>query len=132
MALGGGAGMAARAEPSNGQARRDVAMKNLAGLMKQASQMQSKMQELQARLDSMEITGAAGAGLVEVVLSGRGELRRVKIDPKVVDPTAVDMLEDLLVAAHADAKRRIEAASAEELQKLTGGLQLPPGMKLPF
>jgi hypothetical protein len=124
--------MAARAEPSNGQARRDVAMKNLAGLMKQASQMQSKMQELQARLDSMEITGAAGAGLVEVVLSGRGELRRVKIDPKVVDPTAVDMLEDLLVAAHADAKRRIEAASAEELQKLTGGLQLPPGMKLPF
>lgn len=107
-------------------------MKNLAGLMKQASQMQSKMQELQARLDSMEITGAAGAGLVEVVLSGRGELRRVKIDPKVVDPTAVDMLEDLLVAAHADAKRRIEAASAEELQKLTGGLQLPPGMKLPF
>jgi len=107
-------------------------MKNLAGLMKQASQMQSKMQELQARLDSMEITGAAGAGLVEVVLSGRGELRRVKIDPKIVDPTAVDMLEDLLVAAHADAKRRIEAASAEELQKLTGGLQLPPGMKLPF
>ena len=107
-------------------------MKNLAGLMKQASQMQQKMQELQARLDSMECEGVAGAGLVAVVLSGKGELRRVKIDPKVVQPEEREMLEDLLVAAHADAKRKIEAVAAEEMQKVTGGLSLPPGMKLPF
>ncbi len=107
-------------------------MKNLAGLMKQASQMQSKMQEMQAKLETAEMTGEAGAGLVRVTLNGKGDLKRIKIDPKVVDPADAEMLEDLILAAHRDAKTKIEAFAAEEMQKVTGGLQLPPGMKLPF
>jgi len=107
-------------------------MKNIAGLMKQASQMQAKMAEMQTKLESIEVDGAAGAGMVTVMLSGKGEMKRVKIDPKLVDPADVEMLEDLIVAAHTDAKRKLEAVTAEEMQKVTGGLQLPPGMKLPF
>ena len=107
-------------------------MKNLAGLMKQAQQMQSKMAEMQASLEAMEITGEAGAGLVKMTLNGKSDLKRIKIDPKIVDPADTEMLEDLILAAHRDAKAKIEAASAEEMQKVTGGLQLPPGMKLPF
>jgi DNA-binding YbaB/EbfC family protein len=107
-------------------------MKNLAGLMKQAQQMQSKMEEMQTRLQALEITGEAGAGLVAVTLNGKGEMRKIKIDPKIIDPADAEMLEDLILAAHRDAKTKVEAASAEEMQKVTGGLQLPPGMKLPF
>jgi hypothetical protein len=107
-------------------------MKNLAGLMKQAQQMQSKMQEMQARLESIEVEGVAGAGLVAITLNGKGDLRRVKIDPKLADPSDLEMLEDLIVAAHRDAKTKIEAMTQDEMQKVTGGLQLPPGMKLPF
>ncbi len=107
-------------------------MKNIAGLMKQAQQMQSKMQELQAKLEQTEVDGESGAGLVRITLNGKGELRKIRIDPKVVDPTDTDMLQDLILAAHHDAKLKAEAASAAEMQKVTGGLQLPPGMKLPF
>ena len=107
-------------------------MKNLAGLMKQASQMQAKMQEMQEKLESMEVEGASGAGMVAVTLNGRGEMKRVKIDPKLADPAEMEMVEDLIVAAHADAKRKIETMASEEMQKITGGMQLPPGMKLPF
>jgi nucleoid-associated protein EbfC len=107
-------------------------MKNLAGLMKQASQMQSKMQEMQATLEAMEIEGVAGAGMVTVTLTGKSDLKRVRIDPKLADPAEMEMLEDLILAAHADAKQKIEAATAEEMQKVTGGMQLPAGMKLPF
>ena len=107
-------------------------MKNLAGLMKQAQQMQSKMAEMQAALEAMEITGEAGAGLVKMTLNGKSDLRRIKIDPKIVDPADTEILEDLILAAHRDAKTKIEAAAAEEMQKATGGLQLPAGMKLPF
>ena len=107
-------------------------MKNLSGLMKQAQQMQSKMEEMQTKLEAMEITGEAGAGLVKITLNGKSDLRRIKIDPKIIDPADAEMLQDLIVAAHRDAKTKIEAASAEEMQKVTGGLQLPPGMKLPF
>ena len=107
-------------------------MKNLAGLMKQAQQMQSKMAEMQTRLESLEIVGEAGAGLVTVTLNGKGDLRHVKIDPKVVDPAEVEMLEDLIAAAHASARQKLEATAAAEMQKVTGGMQLPPGMKLPF
>ena len=107
-------------------------MKNLAGLMKQAQQMQSKMQEMQTKLEALEMTGEAGAGLVQVTLNGKSDLKRIKVDPKIVDPTDTEMLEDLILAAHRDAKTKIEAASAEEMQKVTGGMQLPPGMKLPF
>src|SRR5580658_2965215 len=107
-------------------------MKNLAGLMKQAQQMQSKMEEMQSKLQTLEVEGVAGAGLVAVTLNGKGELRRVKIDPKLADPSDIEMLEDLIVAAHRDAKTKIEALTQDEMQKVTGGLQLPPGMKLPF
>jgi DNA-binding YbaB/EbfC family protein len=107
-------------------------MKNLAGLMKQAQQMQSKMEDMQSKLEAMEVTGEAGAGLVKVTLNGKGNMRKVSIDPKMIDPAETEMLEDLIMAAHRDAKAKIDAASAEEMQKVTGGLQLPPGMKLPF
>jgi nucleoid-associated protein EbfC len=107
-------------------------VKNLAGLMKQAQQMQSKMEEMQEALSRLEMTGEAGAGLVRLTMNGKGELRSLTIDPKVVDPADTEMLQDLIVAAHRAAKEKIEAASQAEMQKLTGGLQLPPGMKLPF
>jgi nucleoid-associated protein EbfC len=107
-------------------------MKNLAGLMKQAQQMQSKMQEMQSKLEAIEMTGESGAGLVSVTLNGKSDLRRIKIDPKVIDPNDAEMLADLIVAAHRDAKARIEAAAAAEMQKVTGGMELPAGMKLPF
>src|SRR5271155_462462 len=103
-------------------------MKNLAGLMKQAP----KMQEMQSKLESIDVEGVAGAGLVTITLNGKGDLRRVKIDPKLADPADIEMLEDLIVAAHRDAKSKLEAMTQEEMQKVTGGLQLPPGMKLPF
>jgi hypothetical protein len=107
-------------------------MKNLSGLMKQAQQMQEKMQELQSRLEGMEVQGEAGAGLVTVTMNGKGDLRQVRIDPKVIDPSDAEMLQDLIVAAHANARQKVEAAAAAEMQKVTGGMQLPPGMKLPF
>jgi hypothetical protein len=107
-------------------------MKNLSGLMKQAQQMQEKMQELQSRLEGMEVQGEAGAGLVIVTMNGKGDLRQVRIDPKVIDPADAEMLQDLIVAAHANARQKVEAAAAAEMQKVAGGMQLPPGMKLPF
>ena len=107
-------------------------MKNLAGLMKQAQKMQEQMAEVQAKLDALEVDGEAGAGLVSITLNGKGDMRRVKIDPKLLDPAETEMLEDLIVAAHADAKRKAEARTTEEMQKATAGIQLPPGMKLPF
>ena len=107
-------------------------MKNLSGLMKQAQQMQAKMAEMQAKLEGMEIDGEAGAGLVKVTLNGKGDLRKLQVDPKVVDPADTEMLQDLIVAAHANAREKLEAMAAAEMQKVTGGLQLPPGMKLPF
>jgi DNA-binding YbaB/EbfC family protein len=107
-------------------------MKNLAGLMKQASQMQAKMAEMQARVEALEVTGQSGAGMVEVTLSGKGAMRAVKIDPKLADPAEMEMLQDLIVSAHSDAKRKVDDLMAEEMGKMTGGLDLPPGLKLPF
>lgn len=107
-------------------------MKNIAGLMKQASQMQKKMEEMQAQLDAMRVEGSAGAGMVRVTLTGKGAMLAVTIDPKLADPDEMEMLQDLIVAAHADAKKKVETAAAEQMQAVTGGLNLPPGMKLPF
>ena len=107
-------------------------MKNLAGLMKQASQMQERMAEMQARVEAMEVTGESGAGMVKLTLAGKGEMRRVQIDPKLIDPGEAEMLEDLLVSAHAEAKRKLDALMAEEMSKVTGGMELPAGLKLPF
>lgn len=107
-------------------------MKNLAGMLKQASQMQQKMEEMQERLSAMAVEGSAGAGMVRITLSGKGEMRAIAIDPKLIAGADAEMIQDLIVAAHADAKRKSEAAGQEEMQKLTEGLPIPPGMKLPF
>ncbi len=107
-------------------------MKNIGQMMKQAQQMQARMAEMQARLDQVEMTGASGGGMVQVTLNGKGELRKIKLEKALIDPNEVEVLEDLIVAAFADAKARVETHVAEEMSKLTGGLKLPPGMKLPF
>ncbi|HKX09359.1 MAG TPA: YbaB/EbfC family nucleoid-associated protein [Stellaceae bacterium] len=107
-------------------------MKNLGQMMKQAQQMQAKMAELQARLAEMEIAGQSGGGMVQATLTGKGELRSLKIDPSLAKADEVEVLEDLVVAAVNDARQRADAMVTEEMSKLTGGLQLPPGMKLPF
>jgi DNA-binding YbaB/EbfC family protein len=107
-------------------------MKNLGQMMKQAQQMQQQMQEMQARLAEMEVTGTSGGGLVTVTYNGKSELRGVKIDPSLFNGDDLTVVEDLIVAAAADAKGKIEATMQEEMAKLTGGLNLPPGMTLPF
>lgn len=107
-------------------------MKNLANMMKQAQEMQARMQEMQDRLGQAEVEGASGAGMVRVTMTGKGEVKRLKIDPALVDPAEVEVLEDLVVAALADAKAKSEAMVAEEMGKVTGGLNLPAGLKLPF
>ncbi len=107
-------------------------MKNLGQIMKQVQQMQTRMTELQERLAQVEMTGMAGAGMVEVTLNGKGEMRKVKIDKSLAQPDEVEVLEDLILAAFNDARQRVESHVAEETGKLTGGLNLPPGMKLPF
>ncbi|MDE0726172.1 MAG: YbaB/EbfC family nucleoid-associated protein [Alphaproteobacteria bacterium] len=106
-------------------------MKNLSQMMQQAQEMQGKMQEMQARMEEVEMTGQSGAGLVSVTLNGKGEMRGLKMDPSLKDGD-VEVMEDLIMAAHNDAKRRVEVYTQEEMSKLTGGLNLPPGMKLPF
>ena len=107
-------------------------MKNLSQMLKQAQEMQSKMAEMQTALAQLEITGQSGGGFVTVTVNGKGEIQRVKIDPKLADPNEIAVLEDLIVAAARDAKSKADAAVAEQMSKLTGGLQLPPGFKLPF
>ena len=107
-------------------------MKNIGQIMKQAQEMQTKMAELQEQLAGLEVSGSAGGGMVQVTMSGKGELRGVKIDPTLANPDDVEVLEDLIMAAANDAKAKVEVRVQEEMQKLTGGLQLPPGMQLPF
>jgi DNA-binding YbaB/EbfC family protein len=107
-------------------------MKNLGNMLKQAQEMQVKMQEMQAKLESAEVTGSAGGGMVSVTLNGKHVVRQIKIDPKIVNPAEVEILEDLILAAVNDARAKVESHIKEEMAKLTGGLQLPPGMKLPF
>ena len=105
-------------------------MPDFMGLMKQAAQLQTKMQELQAELETIEVEGTAGGGLVTVRLSAKGELKAARIDPSLLKPEEREILEDLLVAAHAEARRKAEALVQEKMQGLTGGLPLPPGLKL--
>ena len=110
-------------------------MKNLGNMLKQAQQMQTRMAEMQAKLEAMEVEGQSGAGMVKVLLSGKGDLRRVAIDTSLMSADEKEVLEDLLVAAHADAKQKVEATMAEEMQKATAGLNIPGGLgglKLPF
>src|SRR5437762_11602208 len=107
-------------------------MVDIMGLMKQASQMQAKMAELQAELDQIEVEGTAGGGLVTVKLTAKGEMKGLKVDDSLLKPSEKEILEDLLVAAHADARRKAEAVMQDKMKSLTGGLSLPPGVKLPF
>jgi hypothetical protein len=107
-------------------------MKNIGRLMQQAQEMQAKMAEMQERMADIEVSGGAGGGMVTATLNGKGELRRLKIDPSLAEPAEVEVLEDLIVAAVNDAKAKVEVQVAEEMRKITGGLDLPPGMKLPF
>jgi DNA-binding YbaB/EbfC family protein len=105
-------------------------MADFLGLMKQATQLQAKMQEMQAELDQITVEGTAGGGLVSVTLSAKGDLKGVRIDDSLVKPGEKEIIEDLIVAAHADARRKAETLMAEKMKSLTGGLPLPPGMKL--
>jgi nucleoid-associated protein EbfC len=105
---------------------------NIGKMMQQVQDMQAKMADMQSRLGAVEVTGAAGNGLVAVTMTGKGEMRKVKIDPKLIDPAEIEMLEDMIVAACNDAKQKAEAMIAGETEKMMGGLKLPPGVKLPF
>lgn len=107
-------------------------MKDLMGLMKQAREMQSKMQEMQESLADAEAEGSSGGGLVTVTLSGKGAMKSVRIDPSLLKEDEADILEDLILAAHNTAKEKLEAVIAEKTSELTAGLPIPPGMKLPF
>ncbi|RFC63039.1 YbaB/EbfC family nucleoid-associated protein [Fulvimarina endophytica] len=107
-------------------------MKDMMNLMKQAKAMQEKMAGLQEEMAAMVVTGQSGGGVVSVTLSGKGEMTGVSIDPSLIKPEEADILEDLLVAAHADAKTKLDAAMQEKTQEMTAGLNLPGGMKLPF
>jgi len=105
-------------------------MPDFLGLMKQATELKSKMEAMQAELDRMEVEGAAGGGLVTIKLSGKGDLRGTRIDETLLKPDQKEIVEDLIVAAHADARRKLETMLAEKMQAMTGGLPLPPGLKL--
>jgi DNA-binding YbaB/EbfC family protein len=106
-------------------------MKNIGQMMKQAQKLQEKMNEMQEQLANTQVSGSSGGGMIEVTLNGKGEVRRVKIDPRVVDPAEAEMLEDLVMAAFNDAKAKVEAHVVEQMSQLTGGLKLPPGMQFP-
>ena len=98
------------------------------GMMKQAAQLQSKMQALQAELDTITVDGTAGGGMVTVTLTAKGDLKSVKIDDSMMKPGEAEIVEDLLVAAHAEARKHAEAVLQEKMQSVTGGLPLPPGL----
>ena len=106
-------------------------MKNFAQMMKQAQELQGRMAEMQAEMESARCEGRSGGGLVVVTLNGKGDLAGIKIDPSLVKPDEAEILEDLIVAAHADAKAKLEAMMKEKMKSLTGGLPLPPGLN-PF
>jgi nucleoid-associated protein EbfC len=105
-------------------------MADFMGMMKQAAQLQTKMQALQSELDTIMVEGVAGGGVVAVTMSAKGELKAVKIDDSLLKAEEKEILEDLLVAAHADARRKSEALLQDKMKQLTGGLPLPPGLKL--
>ena len=109
-----------------------MAIGDLMGMMKQAKELQEKMQAVQEEIAAMSVDGSSGGGLVSVVINGKSDLKSLKIDPSLLKPEEAEILEDLIVAAMSDARGKAEAALAEKMQAMTGGLRLPPGMKLPF
>ena len=109
-----------------------MALGDLMGMMKQAKELQAKMQALQEAVAAMEVEGTAGGGMVSVVMTGKSEMKRLKIDPSLLKPEEAGIVEDLIVAAVNDARAKAEAVLADKMREMTGGLQLPPGMSLPF
>lgn len=107
-------------------------MKDLLGLMGKAKEMQAKFQTMQDELAGLEATGQSGGGLVHVTLTGKFEMKSLKIDPSLFKEDGVEILEDLILAAHNDAKAKVEQIMQEKTKELTAGMPLPPGMKLPF
>ena len=107
-------------------------MKNIGQMMKQAQAMQQKMMDMQARAAEVEKEGQAGGGLVKATLNGKGEARGCKIDKSLLDPAEGEVLEDLIVAAFNDAKKKVDDHMAGETEKMMGGMNLPPGFKMPF
>lgn len=107
-------------------------MKDIMGLMSKAKEMQEKMQAMQEELAQLETEGSAGGDLVKVVLNGKGQITNINIDPSLMDDKDSSILEDLIMAAHNDAKTKVEEETARKTQELTAGLPIPPGMKLPF
>jgi len=107
-------------------------MKDIMGMMKAAGEMKGKMEAMQAELADLVVEGRAGGGMVTVSLTGKGDLRGVKIDPSLFKDDDVEVLEDLIIAAHADAKAKSEAEMQRKMAEVTAGLSLPPGMKFPF
>jgi DNA-binding YbaB/EbfC family protein len=105
-------------------------MADFLGLMKQATELKSKMEAMQAELDQIEVEGISGGGLVTVKLSGKGEMKGVTIDDTLMQPSEKEIVADLIVAAHADARRKAETLLQEKMKSVAGGLPLPPGMKL--
>ncbi len=103
-------------------------MKGFTGMLKQAQEMQARMESVQSELEEIEITGQAGAGMVKVTLSGKGDMKSLEIDPSIFKPEDAEIVEDLIVTAHNDAKSKLEAAVSEKMKDVTGGLQLPPGL----
>jgi DNA-binding YbaB/EbfC family protein len=107
-------------------------MVDIVGMMKKAQELQAKMQETQEALALASFDGQAGGGAVRLTLSGKGALQAISIDPSLLDPNEKDMLEDLILAAFADAKGKADKAASDKMQQVTAGLPLPPGLKLPF
>lgn len=107
-------------------------MKDLMGMMKAAQEMKGRMEEFQNKVAEMTIEGRSGGGLVTVTLTGKGEMRGLKIDPSLFKEDDVSVLEDLILAAHNDAKSKAEYEMNAKMQEMTAGLPLPPGMKFPF
>jgi DNA-binding YbaB/EbfC family protein len=104
-------------------------MADFLGLMKQAAELKTKMEAMQAELEQVEVEGTAGGGMVTVRMSAKGELKGLRVDPSLMKPDEKEIVEDLVVAAHADARRKAEALVQERMKALTGGLPLPPGLK---
>ena len=105
-------------------------MADFMGLMKQATELKSRMEAMQAELDRIEVEGTAGGGMVTMKMTAKGEVKSVNLDPSLMKPEEKEITEDLIVAAHADARRKAEAQLQEKMKNLTGGLPLPPGLKL--
>jgi DNA-binding YbaB/EbfC family protein len=107
-------------------------MKDIMNMMKAAGEMKAKMEAMQAQLAELVVEGRSGGGMVVVSLSGKGDMRGIKIDPSLLKPEDAEMVEDLIIAAYADAKGKSEAEAQRKMAEVTAGLPLPPGMKLPF